>query len=200
MKAPTTSLAMSGQRDASTSRRAEEHAADHEQELWGLELWRRRIWGRDARQGSSFQRSHHAHVQQVRVFPAQTALAAESNGARRKRLTAFRQHRRFARVVFDRLRRMGVMIAGRHGFMVRSGRRARGGSVFDAHGVRPSRAQVDQRSGKKERNETTKSHSHAGQRCLQRLRASLHVRCLAQRGAFVITEPVNGVIVFPVFL
>ena len=83
-------------------------------------------------------------MKEVAHLGAQAALAAERDGARHKRLTAFRQHRCFAGVVFDHLRRMLVMIARRSRFMVRNGRGVWCGAVFCARGVRPSGAQVEQ--------------------------------------------------------
>ena len=92
------------------------------------------------------------------MLGAQAALAAERDGARRKRLTAFRQHRRLARLIFDRLRRMRVTIARRSRVMVRNRHRAWGDSVFGTHRVRPSRTQVEERCREKQRDKTTRSH------------------------------------------
>ena len=88
----------------------------------------------------------------------QAGLATQRDRAGRKRLAAFRQSRRVTRLVLDRLRRVSVMIAGRGGFMVRSGSRTRWGAVFDARGIRPGRAQVEQRRRKNQCDEATKSH------------------------------------------
>jgi hypothetical protein len=53
---------------------------------------------------------------------------------------------------------MRVVLAGRSAFMVRSGHRAGSRTVFGAHGIRPSRAQVEQRCRKNQREESTRGH------------------------------------------
>ena len=110
------------------------------------------------------------------MIAAQAALADERDGACRKRLTAFRQHRRLARLVFGRLRRMRVMIAGRSIFMMRSGRRAWCGGVFGAHGIRPSGAQVEQRCRKSQREESTRGHGCLSEMSVTGIPLPLHRR------------------------
>src|SRR5688572_25384637 len=90
-------------------------------QLWGLELWRRRIWSRDTRRRSPLQGHDHADVKQPTLVHTLSGLATQRCRAGRERLTAFGQRRRFARLVVDRLRRMRVVVAGRSRFVMRCG-------------------------------------------------------------------------------
>lgn len=160
MKAPTASRAVERARRVNDPPRPSGTQRITSRQLWGLALWRRRIRGRDERHGRSFQRRDHAQVQEVAEIASQAALAAERDGARRKRLTAFGQDRRFTRLVRDRLRRVRMMIATGSDFMVAIGRRARCRAMVETRRIRPSRAQVEQRGRKNQRDESTRGHGY----------------------------------------